>query len=91
MVALMFSEFAPTARFGYMMCSMLMAAVVGDLILLPVLLQLLPTKMFANFERSDGVLNTVRRRWFPAPHFESRRGRKRNRRRASEKLKTNET
>lgn len=86
MVALMFSEFAPTARFGYMMCSMLMAAVIGDLILLPVLLQLLPTKMFASFSKGDGLFHSVRRRWFPAPHFKSRGSRKRGLARASRAL-----
>ena len=40
MMALTLSDFAPTAMFGYMMAAMLMAALVGDLVLLPVLLTL---------------------------------------------------
>lgn len=40
MLGLSLSDFAPTARFGYMMAAMLMAALVGDLVLLPVLLTL---------------------------------------------------
>jgi len=42
MLALTLSNFVPTARFGYMMTSLLGAALVGDLILLPCLLALRP-------------------------------------------------
>ncbi|WP_339733041.1 MMPL family transporter [uncultured Gimesia sp.] len=44
MLALTLSNFVPTARFGYMMTSLLVAALVGDLILLPCLLALRPQK-----------------------------------------------
>lgn len=44
MLALTLSPFTPTARFGYMMATLLAAAVVGDLLLLPAILGL----------RSDG-------------------------------------
>ena len=38
MLALTLSQFNPTARFGYMMATLLLAALVGDLMLLPALL-----------------------------------------------------
>ncbi|WP_145230032.1 efflux RND transporter permease subunit [Gimesia algae] len=44
MLALTLSNFVPTARFGYMMTSLLVAALVGDLVLLPCLLALRPEK-----------------------------------------------
>lgn len=44
MLALTLSDFAPTAKFGYMMAAMLMAALIGDLVLLPVLLTMLPKR-----------------------------------------------
>ena len=72
MLALMFSEFAPTARFGALMFSMLMAAVVGDLILLPVLLQMLPAKMFTGIADTTW-LQRIAERWSPSPHFLLRR------------------
>jgi len=43
MLALTLSNFTPTARFGYMMTSLLLAALVGDLVLLPAVLSLRPT------------------------------------------------
>jgi predicted RND superfamily exporter protein len=42
MLALTLSNFVPTARFGYMMALLLMAALVGDLVLLPVILAMRP-------------------------------------------------
>ena len=50
MLALTLSNFVPTARFGYMMTSLLVAALVGDLILLPCLLALRPR----NVDQPDG-------------------------------------
>lgn len=44
MTALGLSSFAPTARFGFMMTALMLAAVVGDLILLPALLSLRPQR-----------------------------------------------
>lgn len=44
MLALTLSSFTPTARFGYLMCALLLAALVGDLILLPSLLSLRPNR-----------------------------------------------
>jgi len=44
MTALGLSSFAPTARFGLMMTALMMAAVIGDLILLPALLSLRPQR-----------------------------------------------
>ncbi|WP_339911567.1 MMPL family transporter, partial [Symmachiella dynata] len=45
MLALTLSSFAPTARFGLLMCSLLIAALVGDLVLLPALLCLRPRRL----------------------------------------------
>jgi predicted RND superfamily exporter protein len=42
MLALTLSNFVPTARFGYMMATLLMAALVGDLVLLPAILAMRP-------------------------------------------------
>lgn len=47
MLALTLSSFAPTARFGLLMASLLMAALAGDLVLLPALLALRPAKRVA--------------------------------------------
>lgn len=43
MLALTFSNFPPTARFGGMMATLLMAALIGDLVLLPAVLALRPS------------------------------------------------
>jgi len=42
MLALTLSNFVPTARFGYMMTMLLMAALIGDLVLLPAILAVCP-------------------------------------------------
>lgn len=42
MLALTLSNFTPTARFGYMMATLLLTALLGDLVLLPALLSLRP-------------------------------------------------
>lgn len=44
MLALTLSSFSPTARFGYLMSALLIAALVGDLVLLPSLLSLRPDR-----------------------------------------------
>lgn len=44
MLALTLSSFSPTTRFGYMMTTLLLAALVGDLVLLPAILTLRPGK-----------------------------------------------
>ena len=48
MLALCFSDFGPTARFGLLMSALLVAALVGDLVLLPSLLALRPQKGVRN-------------------------------------------
>jgi len=48
MLALTLSSFTPTARFGYLMCALLIAALIGDLVLLPSLLSLRPRKSRKN-------------------------------------------
>lgn len=54
MTALGLSSFAPTARFGFMMTALMLAAVVGDLILLPALLSLRTQKRSMKFqEKTD--------------------------------------
>lgn len=77
MMALTLSNFAPTARFGYMMTSLLVAALVGDLVLLPCLLALRPQKSKESTDRnnSDNLLEDQQPR---APHFlkEKRQGTK---------------
>ena len=59
MLALTLSDFYPTVRFGYMMAAMMVAAVIGDLILLPALLCLLGGKA-----KRSSVSGT-------GPHFQS--------------------
>ncbi|GAB4143455.1 MAG: MMPL family transporter [Planctomycetaceae bacterium] len=44
MLALTLSPFSPTARFGFMMAMLLIAAVIGDLVLLPAVLGLRPDR-----------------------------------------------
>ena len=44
MLALCLSSFVPTARFGWLMASLMMISVVGELILLPALLSLRPAR-----------------------------------------------
>jgi predicted RND superfamily exporter protein len=61
MLALTLSNFAPTARFGYMMTALMLAAVIGDLVLLPALLSFRPSQRLverwrpklASFTRHD--------------------------------------
>ncbi|MCA9022258.1 MAG: MMPL family transporter, partial [Planctomycetaceae bacterium] len=69
MLALTLSNFVPTARFGYMMTSLLVAALVGDLVLLPCLLALRPEKS----EGQQGTDHTDRDKTSEdqqhAPHF----------------------
>lgn len=60
MLALTLSSFGPTIRFGYLMAAMLLAALAGDLVLLPALLHLRP---------SQRQSPRVRRR---QPHFAAR-------------------
>lgn len=48
MLALTLSNFTPTAKFGYMMATLLMAALIGDLVLLPTILALLRSEPAAD-------------------------------------------
>lgn len=70
MLALTLSNFVPTARFGYMMTSLLVAALVGDLILLPCLLALRPESASqpdgSDHTDSDSTVDESRPR---SPHF----------------------
>eukprot|EP00913_Durusdinium_trenchii_P023358 g21936.t1 len=56
MLALTLSSFTPTARFGMMMATLLVAALVGDLVLLPALLALRPARS-TDDEESDTPLD----------------------------------
>ncbi|QDT96650.1 efflux RND transporter permease subunit [Gimesia aquarii] len=70
MMALTLSNFVPTARFGYMMTSLLIAALVGDLILLPSLLALRPQKPTDDGSTDRNDSNELLERQHPsAPHF----------------------
>ncbi len=79
MMALTLSNFVPTARFGYMMTSLLGAALVGDLILLPCLLALRPQKPVDEEDTDRNSSNDQPEKQHPhAPHFlnQNRRGTK---------------
>lgn len=63
MLALTLSNFVPTARFGYMMAMLLMAALVGDLVLLPVILAMRP-----RWKRQPAADASPQVSVVPAPH-----------------------
>ena len=48
MLALCLSRFTPTARFGWLMASLMLVSVIGELILLPALLSLRPQRRAAS-------------------------------------------
>lgn len=54
MLALGFSQFAPTSRFGLLMSGLLMAALIGDLVLLPAMLALRPSRRRAGEPEAAG-------------------------------------
>ncbi|WP_339743831.1 MMPL family transporter [uncultured Rubinisphaera sp.] len=55
MMALSLSQFAPTARFGMLMTGLLMAALIGDLVLLPAMLALRSRKHSSSEEEDRTV------------------------------------
>ncbi len=55
MMALSLSQFAPTARFGMLMTALLMAALIGDLVLLPAMLALRSRKRTISEEEDRAV------------------------------------
>lgn len=62
-----FSTFTPTQRFGYLMLTLLVAALVGDLLLLPAMLVGPLGRFFSGkLEKKETELGTPRRE--PAPH-----------------------
>ena len=70
MIALTLSNFVPTARFGYMMASLLGAALIGDLILLPCLLALRPMQSIEDETTGHNNSSGSAERQLPgAPHF----------------------
>ncbi|MFQ5731237.1 MAG: RND family transporter [Planctomycetaceae bacterium] len=76
MLALMLSNFVPTARFGYMMATLLMAALVGDLVLLPAILALRPKSRRTPKSDEDGDGTPLpppprKPTTIPAPHVHS--------------------
>ncbi len=75
MLALTLSQFTPTARFGYMMATLLVAALVGDLVLLPALLYLRPAPSSAGTDdpgADDDETNLPPK----PPHFATHKERK---------------
>ena len=78
-MALTLSNFVPTARFGYMMTSLLGAALIGDLILLPCLLALRPQQAVEDEDTDRNDSNDLLEKQLPhAPQFlnQNRRGTK---------------
>ncbi|TWT62205.1 efflux RND transporter permease subunit [Rubinisphaera italica] len=55
MLALSLSQFAPTARFGMLMTALLIAALIGDLVLLPAMLALRSRKRSMSEEEDQAV------------------------------------
>jgi len=55
MLALSLSQFAPTARFGMLMTALLVAALIGDLVLLPAMLALRSRKRTMSEEEDQAV------------------------------------
>ncbi|HCS54832.1 MMPL family transporter [Rubinisphaera sp.] len=64
MMALSLSQFAPTARFGMLMTGLLMAALIGDLVLLPAMLALRSRKHSSSEEEDRTVRFPLR-----GPHY----------------------
>lgn len=70
MLALTLSNFVPTARFGFMMTSLLGAALIGDLILLPCLLALRPRNSDEDGTTGHNDSEEILKKRHPsAPHF----------------------
>jgi len=68
MLALCFSDFGPTARFGLLMSALLVAALIGDLVLLPSLLALRP-KTAEQIVTSEEQIEPVQPITIKIPHF----------------------
>ncbi len=70
MLALCLSSFVPTARFGWLMASLMMISVIGELILLPALLSLRPARRQARNSGDDAPAPGLRAgtRFEPAHH-----------------------
>jgi predicted RND superfamily exporter protein len=65
LLAYAFSSFMPTARFAWLMCTLLVAALAGDLLLLP---SILAGPLGKPFERESTLVSTVARRLSAAGH-----------------------
>ena len=72
MLALTLSNFGPTSRFGLLMATMLAAALIGDLILLPCLLAMGKSHV----RQTEPTERPVERKPPPAPKFLKERGRR---------------
>jgi len=72
MLAMTLSSFTPMARFGMMMSSLLLAALVGDLVLLPALLALRPQKSDDYEDGRPAEDGIDRRQGANQPHFQLR-------------------
>ena len=71
MVALGLSNFGPTVRFGLLMTTTLFVALIGDLILLPCLLYMRPSRVKATVPSatSTPTKDSGRSRYLPPPHL----------------------
>ena len=69
MLALGLSNFGPTVRFGLLMTTSLFVALIGDLILLPCLLYMRPSKVVARSQKKKPAVDAERPRKVPPPHL----------------------
>ncbi|NQV25051.1 MAG: hypothetical protein HQ518_11860, partial [Rhodopirellula sp.] len=71
MLALGLSNFGPTVRFGLLMTTSLFVALIGDLILLPCLLYMRPSRVKVTTLNPAGTGSTdqTRSRQIPPPHL----------------------
>lgn len=69
MLALGLSNFGPTVRFGLLMTTSLFVALIGDLILLPCLLYMRPSKVVASTRTKEPTSDSDRPRKVPPPHI----------------------
>lgn len=69
MLALGLSNFGPTVRFGLLMTTSLFVALIGDLILLPCLLYMRPSKVVATTNTKVSTPEAKQGRQVPPPHI----------------------
>jgi hypothetical protein len=69
MLALGLSNFGPTVRFGLLMTTSLFVALIGDLILLPCLLFMRPSKTVDTTRAEESTQAARKARQLPPPHI----------------------